>query len=299
MFKKQLLPNLNLIRVFEVAGRHLSFKLAAEELFVTPSAVSQQVKILEEQLDIALFVRKNRALEFTVMGMSYWQKIHAHIEGINQATSDIVLSGQKELSVSLMPPVANRVVLPNLNAFHQRYSNITLRIDATIRNIDLVKGEADVAVRFGEPPWEGLVHEKLCDVFVQIVCPQGFTEQYQLEGKPENLKYVPLIHMSERPDSWERLIEDGNLGELQGKQYYLDDYPSAIEAAESLGATIALMPLEKSLVKAGRLEAPFPLMGPIDEAIYAVYKPDSVKDETIQTFIQWLKSELDKLSSKS
>lgn len=295
MFQRQNIPNLNLLRIFEAAGRHLSFKAAAEELFVTPSAVSQQVKALEEQLGVALFLRKNRALEFTAIGKGYWLKIHLYIEGIHQTTSELIESGQKELAVSIMPPVANRVVLPNLNSFHQRHPNINLRIDASLKNLDILKGEADVAVRFGEAPWEGLAHEKLSDVSIQVVCPPGFTEQFQLQGNPDNLKNAPLIHMSERPEVWGRWFKDFNLGAPLNKQHFFDDYPSAIQAAESLGAAIALMPLESKLVECGRLEAPFPAVGPIDESIYAVYRAGNAKDETIQIFIQWLKEELEQL----
>ena len=298
MFHRQLLPNLNLLRAFESAGRHCSFKLASEELFVTPSAISQQIKALEKQLNVILFMRTNRSLELTVIGKSYWQKIHKHIEGIYLTTSELVQTEQTGLAVSIMPAIANRIVLPKLHIFHQLHANIDLRIDVSSEYVDILKGVADVAIRFGEPPWVGLEHVKLSDIDIQVVCPKGFTALYQLDKRPENILNAPLIHMSKRPDAWARWFQNENWGSSQGKQHILDDYPTAIQAAEFLGATVALMPLEKELVTSSCLETPFPAVGPISEAVYAVYQPDNIKRESIQSFIQWIKEEVVKLSSK-
>lgn len=298
MFHRQLLPNLNLLRVFEAAGRHCSFKLASEELFVTPSAVSQQVKTLEKQLDVILFIRNNRSLELTVIGKSYWQKIQKHIEGIYLTTLELVQTEQTGLTISIMPAIANRIVLPKLHIFHQSHANIDLRIDVSSQYVDILKGVADVAIRFGSPPWEGLEHVKLSEIDLQVVCPLGFTALYQLDKNPNNILNAPLIHMSKRPDAWARWFQSENRNSFQGKQHVLDDYPSAIQAAEFLGATIALMPLEKELIQSHRLETPFPAVGPILEAIYVVYQPDNIKIESIRSFTQWIKSEVVKFSTK-
>jgi len=298
MFHRQFLPNLNLLRVFEAAGRHCSFKLASEELFVTPSAVSQQIKTLEKQLDVVLFIRTNRSLELTAIGKSYWQKIHEHIEAIYLTTSELIQTEQTRLAVSIMPAIANRIVLPKLHIFHQSHTNIDLRIDVSSQYVDILKGVADVAIRFGEPPWEGLEHVKLSDIDMQVVCPLGFTALYQLDKNPDNILNAPLIHMSKRPDTWARWFQSKNRGSLQGKQHILDDYPSAIQAAEFLGATVALMPLEKELIQSNRLETPFPAVGPILEGVYAVYQSDNIKMESIHSFIQWIKAEIVKLSTK-
>ena len=297
MFQRQFLPSLNLLKAFEAAGRYLSFKLAAEELFVTPSAVSQQIKTLEEYLGIELFIRKNRAIEFTSTGEAYWHVIHKSIETIHQHTSHLILLGHQELSVSLMPPIANRVVLHNLNSFNHQYPDINLRITSSLKNVDVLKGQTDVAVRFGIPPWPGVKHEKICNLYLQVVCPPSYTIQYKLDSEPENLRKMPLIHMSERPNTWNRWFKERELDPPLGKQHFLDDYPSAIQAAESVGAMLALIPLENELIKNGRLEAPFSAFGPIEESIYAVYKADSIKIEAIETFISWLKVETNKLNN--
>ena len=296
MFQRQHLPNLNLLRVFEAAGRLSSFKLAAEELFVTPSAVSQQIKILEEQLGISLFIRKNRSLALTPEGKDYWQEIHWSLTAIHQKTIEISRHHQQILKISIMPPVASRVVFPNLSNFHQTYPEINLQIDASIKYADILNGEADIAIRFGSPPWQGLHHHKLCDAYIQVVCPPGYSNEFGLKKHPKNIAKVPLIHMSERPGAWERWFEETGFGQPTGKQIYLDDYPSAMEAAESLGAMLALIPIEAPLIKTGRLEAPFPALGPLDESIYAVYREGNHQQAAIESFIHWLSLEISKLS---
>lgn len=300
MSVKQDLPTLNLLKVFEIAGQHLSFKNAAEKLFVTPSAVSQQIKTLEAQLGVQLFIRKNRELLFTESGRTYWNEIHKQLNGIRSATATLRKTKTKNtLKVSLMPPVASRVVLPNLASFHEAHPNIDLRIEASLRNSDISTQEADLAIRFGEPPWVGLLHEKMIDTYIQMVCPPGFTEQFKLNNSPKNICKAPLIHMTERPQAWLQWFEITGFGDPTGKQYYLDDYPSAMDAAESLGAMLALMPIEAPLISSGRVEAPFPPLGPLDESIYAVYHESNKDSEAIRSFIDWLQVQFSKLNDAS
>lgn len=289
------LPTLNLLRAFEAAGQHLSFKLAAEQLFITPSAVSQQIKTLEEQLGIELFVRGNRELSFTETGRNYWQTIHKHINGIREATASLKSDQEQEiLTVSMMPPVAKRVVLPKLAEFHALYPNIDLRIETSINNTNLNSGAADLAVRFGTPPWGGLIHEKLINTYIQLICPPSFTETYKLDNDAQNVLNIPYIQMTGRPDAWRLWFAQLGSGNYTptGKAFHVDDYPAAIEAAETLGAALALIPLENPLIHSGRVEAPFPAIGPLDESIYAVYPESQKSRPVIRTFVDWLLKEL-------
>jgi len=293
MFDRTFIPNLNALRVFETAGRHLSFKLAAQELHVTPSAVSQQIKNLELELGIALFKRHNRLLALTPAGQTYWEQIHDALAHIHRHTSALVNGDQAVLKVSLMPPVANRIVLPKLRHFHARSGEVDLRIDSSQKLRNVAKGEVDVAIRFGAAESDHEVCEKVCDVYVQVVCPPGFSARYDLSGKPRNMRRVPIIQMSQSPGVWTRWINESGLEiRLEGKQHVVDNYPSAIQAAETLGAMLAMMPIETELVREGRLETPFPPVGPIEKSIYAVYKRDSARMASIRLFIDWLKDEV-------
>lgn len=145
--------SLNLLRTFEVAGRHLSFTLAAEELCITTSAVSQQVRKLEEELGLPLFERHSRGLALSETGERYWSEIQQHLNAIERSTRSLTQQAHHTLRISLMPPLASRIVLPRLADFQARHEGIELRLDASLRYVDLDKQDIDLAIRYGTPPW--------------------------------------------------------------------------------------------------------------------------------------------------
>jgi LysR family transcriptional regulator, glycine cleavage system transcriptional activator len=290
---KRPLSSLNLLRTFEVAGRHLSFTLAAEELCITTSAVSQQIRKLEEELGITLFERQPRGLALSDAGESYWRDIQLHLEGIDRSTRALIQPASRTLRVSLMPPLASRIVLPRLADFQQRHPDIELRLDASLRYADLGKQDIDLAIRFGQPPWPGCVHEKLLDLYVLPVCPPAMAAAHDLAHHPERLAQLPLIQMTERPDSWTRFFAMAGLGKpATDKQFFVDDYPAAIEAAETVGVALAILPLEQPLLDSKRLAAPWPAIGPLPESVYAVMRADQSARSDIQAFLDWLKVQL-------
>ena len=286
------LPNLNFLLTFEVAAQLLSFKQAAEALHVTPSAVSQQIQHLEDAIGKPLFLRHNRSLELTDDGEQLLTLIHPHLNGLRRATAKVRGHQSSQLRVSVMPPVANRVA-----AFHQAHPDIELVVETSLSNANLLSEGIDIAIRFGQPPWPGLTHEKLSDVMIQVITPVGYAGQY---GFPQNLQamaQIPLIHMAERPGAWKRFFDQLGLPASEGTAYKVDDYPAAIQAAETLGAALALYPIEQPLVDAGRVEAPFPPLGPLDEAIYAVYPKNRDLPAGGRAFIDWIQSALSTLGS--
>ena len=290
---KRPLSSLNLLRTFEVAGRHLSFTLAAEELCITTSAVSQQVRKLEEELGIPLFERQPRGLILSEAGEPYWRDIQQHLDGIDRSTRALTRQTSRTLRVSLMPPLASRIVLPRLTDFQQRHPDIELRLDASLRYVDLGKQDIDLAIRFGQPPWPGCVHEKLLDLYVLPVCPPAMAAAHDLAHHPERLAQLPLIQMTERPDSWARFFAMAGLGKpATDKQFFVDDYPAAIEAAETVGVALAVLPLEQPLLDSKRLAAPWPALGPLPESVYAVMREEQSGRGDIQAFLGWLKTQL-------
>ena len=284
------LPNLNFLITFEVAGQLLSFKRAAEALHVTPSAVSQQIQQLEDFVGKPLFVRHNRSLVLTDDGEKYLAQIQPHLNGLRKATSALRNERTTKLRVSVMPPVANRILLPNLEKFQRLHQHVELQIDTALTNSNLFSENIDLAVRFGQPPWPGLTHERLCEVKIQAIMPVGYSQKYDLPSNVSALTELPLIHMAERPGAWNRLFDQLGLSASNGPAYHVDDYPAAVQAAESLGAALALFPIEQSLIDSGRVEAPFPPIGPLDEAIYVVYPKSRELPTAGRIFIDWLLS---------
>lgn len=296
--RSRYLPHsLNALRVFDVVARHQSIKLAADELCLTPSAVSQQIKALEDQLGVGLFVREPNRLRLTDVGRQYAADIHPllnALEGVTRQLRERQLHDAL-LRVSLMPPVAHRVVLPGLADFRRLHPGITLRIDANVKDVDLSRRTVDVAIRFGVPPWPGCVHEKLLDVSIQPVCSPDIAHAYGLtEERLDALKHAPKVHMLERPDAWPLYAQscgrDADVGGPHPQDIHVDDYPMAMESCVSAGVSLAVMPLEHGLVQAGRLLPVGPRQGPLPGGVYAVMLREREHDPAIGVFLDWLKA---------
>jgi LysR family glycine cleavage system transcriptional activator len=288
--------SLNLLRAFEAAARLGSFRLASNELCVTASAVSQQVKALEAQLGIALFARQPRALLLTDAGKRYASEIRPHLAALEEISRRLCSTHPRTLRVTMMPPLASRVVLPRLADFRAANPQIELHIDTRIAEVDLTQRQVDLAVRSGTPPWPGCAHEKLVDLYAQVICPPSLATLHSLQSNPLRLTEIPLVHMTSRPDSWPRFFAQLGLPAPAGDAYYVDDYPAAIEAASTLGAALAVMPLEKPLIASGRVVAIGPALGPLPEAVYAVMPSGQQDAPLIRLFIAWLQKQLAELN---
>lgn len=289
-------PSLNLLRAFEAAARLGSFRAAGDELCVTASAVSQQVKSLEAQLGVALFERQPRSLSLTDAGRRYVADIRPHLAALDDAARRLRDAHPQTLRVTLLPPLASRVVFPRLAEFRAANPDIELHIDTSLRELDLRQREVDLAVRSGVPPWPGCVHEKLTDLWVQAICPPAMAEAYGLAADPSRISRVPLVHMTERPDSWPLYFTMLGLPPPSGQAYYVDDYTAAVTAAETLGAALAALPLEKPLIDSGRVTAIGKPAGPLPAAMYAVMLTEKQDMPAIRIFLAWLREQLKSLA---
>lgn len=288
---------LNNLRAFIAAGQHLSFKKAAAQLCLTPPAVSHQIKQMEESLGFELFVRGNRQLKFTTVGEVYWRDCQHLVTQLDQLTHSLSSqNNQRVFKLSVMPPLANNLLFPNLADFQQAHPDIRIIIDSSTANMDVLAGDADLAIRFGEGDWPGLVAEKIQELYIRPIFPPAFAERYNLT-LPADLKRVPLVHMSARPGAWQRWFSELGLGKPQPEQeFQLDDYPAAIEAAKTLGGALALFPVELPLLKSGQVIAPVPQFGPLDESVCAVYRPEDAENPSVRMLIDWIRGLFDQLS---
>lgn len=289
---------LNFLRAFDCAGKHLSFKLAAEELHVSPPAVSHQIKALEERLGVQLFLRNNRELSFTGAGETYWKQVHdslaqldAHTQALRQGYS------QTRLLVSVIPSLASSLIIPNLATFQREHPLVTLHIDSSIKNISIEEGQADLVIRFGKGDWPNLTSEKLLDLYMQPIYPKSFATRYDFSDS-ESTSRVPLIHNNASPDAWHRWSQASDMDiSKPDREYHFSDYPATIEAAKTLGGALAVMPIENELIHRGAVIAPFPRWGPIEEKVYAVFRPADSNNPLIAQFICWVKTLLATLDS--
>lgn len=282
-------PSLHLLKIFEAAARHLSFKQAAEELHLTPSAVSHQVKALEQQLGFALFLRLNRRIELTAGGQAYFDVVANAFRKLNKGTSDVLNRfTQKRLKISLMPSMARHFVIPRLPSIRQLLPSVELVIDTTAEIVDFQHSDVDLAIRYGSGQWPNLQVEKVCNVNASPLCSPSFQQKYQLNSVAD-LARAPLISYSFMTDTWLRFAEAVQLNALSvDSGLTFNNYDIAIQAAEQgMGVAMGLLELEQQPLQQGALVKPFDVQFPMKEGLYLVYRAEDSERPEIKAFCQW------------
>lgn len=206
------LPPLSALRSFEAVARHLSFSRAAEELHVTPGAVSQQIRSLEDLLDTRLFDRTRRSVALTDAAMRILPDIQAGLDLLSRAISSKTSSiGQRTLTISVAPSFASKWLLPRLPTFYEAHADIDLRITATVRLADFKRDKVDLAIHLGHGRYPGLHAEPL---FTEALTPSCSPVLLQRQGplrKPDDLRNHRLIHDTSIPDAggkaWEKWLK--------------------------------------------------------------------------------------------
>lgn len=285
------LPPLHLLQLFEAAGRHLSFKKAAEELFLTPSAISHQIKALEENLGIVLFTRLTRGVALTSAGANYLVVVRDVFERLSQGTK--VLKQQfssQSLRISTIPSIATNIIIPKLALFGQTFPDIELRIETSLSLVDLRYDDCDVGIRLGSGKYPGLVVEKLFDVQVTPMCSPEFALKHQLKDIRQIVD-VPLLQLSGRDSSWaEWGAALGFNVDESSSPLNLGSYDVVMQGAQQgLGLALGGLPLENSVLASGRLVRPFKEQAPFEHACYIAFRPQDKHRSDIKIFIDWFK----------
>ncbi|HEY5701811.1 MAG TPA: LysR substrate-binding domain-containing protein, partial [Gammaproteobacteria bacterium] len=199
------LPPLNALHAFESAGRHLSFSKAAEELHVTPAAVGHQIKQLEDFIGVPLFVRLNRAVQLTESGQAL---LPAAIDGFGRLRVGVDavhrLNQSRPLMVSVVPSFGSKWLLHRLDTFRTEHPEIEIRIDATVRVVDLATEGIDVAIRYGDGDYPGMRVDCLLDDEIFPVCSPALLEGTHPLKKPGDLRHHVLLQTEWNPKyaSW-------------------------------------------------------------------------------------------------
>lgn len=295
------LPPLNALRAFEAAARHLSFTKAAEELAVTPAAVSHQVKALEGQLGVALFRRLTRALSLTDAGQA---GLPALREGFDKLGEGVERMRAHEragvLAVSLEPSFAAKWLVPRLDRFRAAHPELEVRLDASDRLADFRRDNIDIAIRYGAGHYPGLKVDKLMSEEIFPVCsPRLLTGARPLK-RPEDLRHHTLIHLDwdlqdVTAPTWRMwLLAAGVQGVDFARGPIVSMKSLALQAAiEGQGVALASSVLVAGDLDAGRLVMPFDLSvcDPLDFAYHVVSPERSPDPPKIAAFRAWLLAE--------
>lgn len=285
------LPPLSSLRIFESAGRHGSFKRAAEELYLTPSAVSRSIRTLEEHLGLALFRRYNRALKLTDQGEAYLAVVREAFETLARGTAALKHQGRRRLVLSLPFSLASHFLLPRLGDFEQRHPGIDIVMETSNQLANLENGSADMAIRMTENPWPGLESFRLFDLHLFPVCSPSLL---QSNDNPLNsiadIKNHTIINVAIAMDAWRIWLKAAGFPDLEPRrEIRLDNQQVAIDAAiQGLGLAIGAHPLVTGLIASGRLVQPFQLTAPSPKTYWLVHRPQDRDDPAIVAFRQWL-----------
>ena len=283
-------PSQNLLRVFAAAARHLSFKLAAEELCVSPPAVSHQIRTLENYLETKLFVRLNRSLELTKEGEEYFSTVQASLAQIEQATNKLFFKNTTDtLNINAIPLVANLMIMPHLRYLQEQIPKVEIHIESQMETISFDSEDVDLAVRFQKGNETHLDYEPLFPVHVTPICSPEFLSQVQPE-QLKSLKGFTLIRLTEDLNSWPLWMRQWHVDAQDHHYITLNSYQSAIEGARNgLGMMMAYFPPTQMLTKPGVFVTPFAnQFSPLGQ-VFLVYRTKDRQNPLIQKFSEWFK----------
>jgi LysR family transcriptional regulator, glycine cleavage system transcriptional activator len=293
------MPSLDLLQGFEAAARHLSFTKAGEELYLTQSAVSRQIKELEDQLGVELFHRRHRALALTEAGQQFYAATAQVLTTMRTATSRLrAHAGRKTLSVTTTNSFAALWLIPRLAGFTRTHPDVEVKITADTRVQDLERDGLDIAIRHGPASLAGPNAERLFGERVYPVCSPKLLKKLPLK-EPSDLKHHCLLQYSD-PDSrhpwlnWKTWLEVARIPDLRpASTLSFSGYDQIIPAAVAgHGVALGRIPLLKDLLAARELVAPFKnSVADPARAYFAIVSKDAAGRPEAVDFVEWLKEE--------
>ncbi|OKO79916.1 transcriptional regulator GcvA [Bradyrhizobium sp. AS23.2] len=287
------LPSLNGLRAFEAAARHLSFTLAATELNVTQTAISHQIRRLEEELGIRLFVRQNRALALTPEARDYLPGVRAAFNDLRLATDRLLRKDDdKVLTVSTLASLAAKWLLPRLTDFQEQHPGIDVRITTSTNLVDFQRDNVDAAIRYGRGQWPGLRADWLMADELFPVCSPSLLRGDKPLRQPEDLRGYPLLHTSNaNSDDWRLWLTAAGLPADIAKQpgITFDMIFMTIQAAiDGIGVAMGRTSYVQDDIAKGRLVVPFKIALPADAGFYLVSPEGGREAPKLAAFRQWV-----------
>jgi LysR family transcriptional regulator, glycine cleavage system transcriptional activator len=286
------LPSLNGLRAFEAAARHLSFTLAASELNVTQTAISHQIRRLEEELGLRLFIRKNRALALTPQARDYLPGVRAAFNDLRLATDRLLRKDDdKVLTVSTLASLAAKWLLPRLTAFQQAHPGIDVRITTSTSLVDFKNDDVDVAIRYGRGHWPGVRTEWLMADEAFPVCSPALLSGSRPLRTPEDLREHVLLHTTNYDDDWRQWLTAAGMPSDISKQpgITFDLILMTVQAAiDGIGVAMGRTSYVQDDIAKGRLIVPFNIALPADAGFYLVSPEGAADPPKLKAFRPWL-----------
>ena len=300
--QRHSLPPLDLLRGFESVARHLSFTKAAAELFLTQSAVSRQVQVLEEAIGVALFQRRHRGLSLTDAGQRLYDKTADLLDELRETVREIRGADQlKPLTVTTTFSFASLWLIPRLPAFRAKHPEVAVRISADNQMQDLTRDRIEVAIRYCAPDAAPPGAIMLFGEEVMPMCsPALLRDRTRPLRKPEDLRHHILLHDDWNPreqwmhwDTWLQSL--GMAGLKPAGDVRFSHYDQMIQAAiEGQGVALGRLPLLSGMIKRRKLVAPFEprkLSGQMptsSRSFFVFCEARAARRPDVQAFCEWL-----------
>ena len=288
------LPSLNALRAFEAGARLLSFTRAAEELSVTQTAISHQVRQLEEDLGVKLFERRPRELALTAAGSSLYPVLAESFDRIKETVTRIRARPEPHpLTVSLTPTFGSRWLAQRLGRFWREHPDVELRLHHSVQLTDLSRDEVDMAVRWGRGNWAGLVTERLMRAQATPLCSPALITGSTPLRSPSDLKFHTLIHQKDYQE-WTEWLAAAGVDDVDGQRGPVIDDANAIirSAMQGDGVMIAIPEVLSDEIASGKLVAPFETRPDPAFAYYVVYLPGALDRPEARAFRDFLMAEV-------
>lgn len=282
---------MSVLCAFEAAARLQSFTAAAMELHLTQSAVSRQIRALEEMLGSDVFIRERQTVRLTLAGEAYADEIRGALKRISAATLGFRANPKGgTLNLAILPTFGTRWLAPRLPQFIADNPGITINLTTRLAPFDFKMESVDAAVHFGPAEWPGAELDFLMHETVVPACSRALLQAHQFKAAGDLLK-APLLHLVSRPDAWERWFHRMGVAVEDVHGMLVDQFAMAAQAAMS-GLGVALLPkflIESELARGDLVEA---IDAPVDSAerYYLAWPSSRASYPPLQEFRTWLQA---------
>lgn len=284
-------PSLRNLQVFEAAARFQNFRQAAEALYLTPGAVSRQVRALEAELGVALFERVGRQVLLTEGGHRLYEAVAQGMQIMFDAAAALhrdAAGGRAHVVVTVLPSFASRWLVPRLQGFYDRHPNISVELVATIAPIDLSESSIDLGIRYGRGPWPGVTARRLAREYLfPVAAAAGIKGHRRLPQSAADILRYPRLNPYEHWGAWQRRAGILTAPAQAGPSY--DDTGLMLQAAEAgQGVAIGRSWLVQDAINEGRLlRLPGPRMV-APRAYFLVQPQGRAMSPAAQAFATWI-----------
>lgn len=288
---RRLIPDIATLQAFECAARHGSFTQAANELNLTQSAVSRQIKDLEQQLGVLLFERIRQRILLSDAGRNFLPEVRRLLNQTEDTMLRAMASAQatSSFSVATLPTFGMRWLMPRIPDFVEKHPGIAINVASRSRVFDFEEQPFDLAIHYGQPVWAHATCTYLCDEVVVPVASPNFLKNHPV-SVPEDLEKQPLLHLATRPKMWAQWFETCGLeGQSAYRGHRFDQFSLVIGAAMA-GLGFALLPLyliEQEL-RDGQLVVLFEKPMHTENDYYLVVPEGKLENPLTQVFCQWI-----------